>query len=91
MMGPQPRLDNGAAGGALGIGLELLHLGQDDKVFKQVVDAHAGLGGDRADDGVTAPLLADQVILGQLLLDAVEVCLRVQATRMLESSILCKE
>ena len=30
------------------------------------------------------------VAISQLLLDAVEVCLRVQATRMLESSILCK-
>ena len=33
----------------------------------------AGLGGDRADNGVAAPLLGHQTVLGQLLLDAVGV------------------
>ena len=76
-MGPrplvQPRLDDRALGRAVRVGLQLQHLGQDDQVFKQVVYALAGLGGYRADDGVAAPLLADEVVLRELLLDALRV------------------
>ena len=67
------RLDDRALGGAVGIGAKLKHFRLQDKVFEQVVDPGAGLGGDRADDRVAAPLLTDDVILGQLLLDAVGV------------------
>ena len=56
-----------------GVGLQLEYLGQDDQVLQQVVYALAGLGAYRADDGVAAPLLADEVVLGQLLLDALRV------------------
>ena len=67
------RLNDRALGSAVGIGAKLQHFRLQDKIFKQVVDAGAGLGGDRADDRVAAPLLTDDVILGQLLLDAVGV------------------
>ena len=67
------RLDDGTAGGTVRVGLELLHLGQDDQVFQEVVDAHTGLGRNRADNRVAAPFLAHEVILGELLLDAVGV------------------
>ena len=66
-------LDDGALGGTVGVGAQLLHLGQNDQVFQQVLNAHAGLGGDRADDRVAAPFLADEVVFGQLLLDALGV------------------
>ena len=44
--------------------------------LQQIVDALAGLGGDGADDGLAAPLLGHQLILGELLLDALGVGLR---------------
>ena len=44
----QPGLDDSAVGGAVGVGLQLPHLGGQDDHLQQVVDAHAGLGGDGA-------------------------------------------
>ena len=67
------RLNNRAAGGAVRICLEFLDLSEQDKVFKQVVDALAGLGRDRADDRLAAPLLGHEAVFGELLLDAVGV------------------
>ena len=72
----QPGLDDRAVGGAVGVGLELLHLGGQVDHLQQIVDALAGLGGDGADDGLAAPLLGHQLILGELLLDALGVGLR---------------
>ena len=69
----QAGLDDSAVGGAVGVGLQLTHLGGQDDHFQQVVYAHAGLGGDGAADGVAAPLFADETVLGQLLLDALRV------------------
>ena len=69
----QPRFDDHALGQTVGIGLELLHLGGEDDHFQKLVDALACLGGDGADDGLAAPLLGHQVVLGELLLDAVGV------------------
>ena len=66
-------LNDRAAGGAVRICLEFLDLGEQDKVFEQVVDALAGLGRDRADDRLAAPLLGHETVLGELLLDAVGV------------------
>ena len=58
------------------IGFEFLHLGKDGEVFQQVFNAHTGLCGNRADDGIAAPLLGNEVILGELLLDALGICPR---------------
>ena len=69
----QPGLDNGALGGAVGVGLQLAHLGGKGQHLQQVVHAHAGLGGDGADNGVAAPLLAHQAVFRELLLDALGV------------------
>ena len=66
----EPCLNNGALGGAVGICLELLHFGKNNKVLKQIVYSHAGLGGDRANNGVAAPFLGNDVIFGELLLYA---------------------
>ena len=44
----QAGLDDSAVGGAVGVGLQLPHLGGQDDHFQQVVYAHAGLGGDGA-------------------------------------------
>ena len=67
----QPGLDDSAVGGTVGVGLQLAHLGGEGQHLQQVVHAHAGLGGDGADNGVAAPLLGDEVVFGQLLHDAV--------------------
>ena len=65
--------DDGALRGAVRIGLELLDLGENREVFQQVVNAHTGFGRDRADNGIAAPLLRNQVVLRELLLDALGV------------------
>ena len=67
------RLDHSAGGGAVGVGLELGDLGGQRDHLEQVVDAHAGLGGDGADNGVAAPVLGHKAVFGQLLLDALGV------------------
>ena len=67
----QPGLDDGAVGGTVGVGLQLPHLGGKDHHVQQVVNAHARLGGDGADNGLAAPLLGHQLILGELLHDPV--------------------
>jgi len=64
---PQHRTRRGWGGLALG------DLGGQRDHFEQVVDAHAGLGGDGADNGVTAPVFSNKAVLGQLLLDALGV------------------
>ena len=69
----QPGLDDGALGRPVGVGLQLRHLSGEGHHLQQVVDAHAGLGGDGADDGLAAPLLGHQLVLGELLHDAVGV------------------
>ena len=69
----QPGLDDGALGGAVGVGLQLPHLGGEHHHIQQVVDTLAGLGGNFADDGIAAPLLGHQLILGELLHDPVRV------------------
>ena len=69
----QPGLNDGALGRTVRVGLELEHFGQDDQVLKQVVYALAGLGRDGANHRVAAPLLAHEVVLGELLLYALGV------------------
>ena len=69
----QACLDDGALGGAVGVGLQLADLGGQGEHLQQVIHAHTGLGGDGAHDGVAAPLLAHQAVLGELLLDALGV------------------
>ena len=56
----QPRLDDRALGGAVGIGLQLAHLGGKNKHLQQIVHAHTRFGGDGAHDGVAAPILGHQ-------------------------------
>ena len=64
------RLNDRTLCGTVGIGLEFKNFGQDCQILKQVIDALTGLCGDWADYRIAAPLLADEVILGELLLDA---------------------
>ena len=63
----QPGLDDSALGGPVGVGLQLRHLGGEGHHLQQVLDADVLLGGDLAADGVAAPLLGHQAVLGQLL------------------------
>ena len=57
-------LNDSAPCSAVRICLELLNLGENDEVFKQIVDAHAGLCGNGANDGIAAPLLGHDIVLG---------------------------
>ena len=66
-------LDDRAVRLAVGVGLKVGHLRGQQHHFKQVVDALTELGRDLADDGVAAPLLGYDVVLGQLLEHAVRV------------------
>ena len=72
-MGPRP-LSRRAACRAVRVRLQLHDLRLKNQVFKQLFHALAGLCGDRADDGVAAPLLGDKVVFREILLDTVGVC-----------------
>ena len=69
----QPRLDDRALGGAVGVGLQLAYLSSEGQHFQQIVHTHTGLGRDGTHNGLAAPLLAHQAVLGELLLDALGV------------------
>ena len=69
----QTGLDDSALAPAVGVGLQLLNLGGQGDHLQQILQTHAGLGGDGADHRIAAPLLGDQLILGELLLDPVRV------------------
>ena len=66
-----PRLDDVAAGRSVGVGLEVADLGDQQEHVEEVVEADALLGAGLDEDGVAAPLLGDEAVLGELLLDAV--------------------
>ena len=63
----QPGLNHRALGAAVGVGLQLFHLGHQVDVLQQVLNALARQRGHRHADGVAAPFLRHQLILGQLL------------------------
>ena len=69
----QLRLHDRADGRALGVGLELLDVGDDEDRVQQVVDAGAHPRADGDQRHVAAVLLDDHAVLGQLGLDAVGV------------------
>ena len=52
----ETRLDDSSLCGTVGVGLQLLNLGENDEVFKQIFDTHAGLCGYRAHNRISAPL-----------------------------------
>ena len=72
----QTGLDDRTLSGTVGVGLQLTHLGGQRQHLQQIVHAHTGLGGNGADNGVAAPLLTHQPVLGELLLDALGIGLR---------------
>ena len=56
-------LDHGAGGRRVGVGAELLQLGDQQDHVEQVVEALVGLGRDVAVDGVAAPVLGREPVL----------------------------
>ena len=64
-------LDHGARGRRVGVGAELLELGDQQDHVEQVVEALVGLGGDVAVDRVAAPVLGREAVGGELVADAV--------------------
>ena len=64
-------LDHGPGGRGVGVGAELLEIGDQQDHLEQVVEAVLGLGRDVGVDGVAAPLLGIEVLLGELGADAV--------------------
>ena len=65
--------DDNALGHAVGVGLEFHGIGLQQDHFQQVVHAVAGNGADGHHDGVAAPIFWHQLVLGQILHDAVGV------------------
>ena len=61
------RLEHDAARPSLGTGHQLLHLGDQDDLLEEVVDAEVLERRDLHRDRVAAPGLGDQTVLGQLL------------------------
>ena len=75
--GPRPwsRFDSStsARAGDLGVGRELLELGDEQDRLEQLVDTDAGGRRDVDDDRVAAPRLGDELALDELLADACRV------------------
>ena len=69
--GPRPISSSASrttpAGPALGGGHELLDLGDQDDLLEEIVDAEVLQGRDLDRDGVAAPRLGHQPVLGELL------------------------
>ena len=59
--------------GASGLALRSRDLGDEQQHVEEVVEADALLGAGLDEDGVAAPLLGHEAVLGELLLDAVDV------------------
>ena len=70
----QTSLDDRTSSKSVGVSLEFEHVCGKANHLKQGVDALAGLSGNRNADNVAAPLLANEVVLGQLFLYLVGVC-----------------
>ena len=70
----QPCLDNGTLCQLIGVSFKLFDLCHKQYIFKQIIYSHSGLCGNRHSDNVAAPLLNDQVVLGELLFYPVGIC-----------------
>ena len=64
-------LDHRARGGSVGVGAELLQLGDEQDHLEQFVEAFVGLGGDVDVDRLAAPVLGGEPVGGELVADAV--------------------
>ena len=71
--GIDARLDDEAAGRRLGVGLEVADLGHQQEHVEEVLEADALLGAGLDEHVVPAPLLGHDAVLGELLLDALDV------------------
>ena len=69
----ETRFDNSTLCKTVGISLEFLYLSNEKNVFEQLVDPFACLCGNGNADNVTAPVLANEVVLGEFFLDPVGV------------------
>ena len=64
-------LEDVARSEGVGVGLELEHVGLEQHGLEQVVDANLLLGRDVDEHVLSAPLLGDDAVLGELLAHAV--------------------
>ena len=69
------RLEHHAGRAALGAGLEVLYVGDEEERLEQVVDTVAVEGRHRDHLGVAAPVLRHEALLGELLLHAIRLSL----------------
>ena len=67
----EPRLEHGADGRLLGVGLQLLQVGHQQQHLEELLEVLLLLGRDVHEDGGAAPFLGHQPAVGELLLDAV--------------------
>ncbi|MPN31447.1 hypothetical protein SDC9_178921 [bioreactor metagenome] len=69
-------LDDGAGRRGLGIGLELLHLGDDKQHLKKFVDVEPLFGRHIDHYRIAAPLFGDEAVIGKLLAHPLRLRLR---------------
>ena len=67
------RVDHGTGGELGGVGLEVLEVCDQQDHFEQLRDPGLLLGGDGHHDGLPAPILGNEALLGETLLDTVGV------------------
>ena len=70
------RLNHQTSRVAVRICLQFLHICREKNHIEKVIDTFVGLCGNRADNRAAAPVLRDQLILHELLFDAVDVGIR---------------
>ena len=73
LLAVQPGLEDDALGRDVGVGLELEHVAQEEDHLEQVADVLLLLGRDLDADRLAAPVLDQEVLLGQLLLDPLDI------------------
>ena len=70
----EARLNDGALCGTVRVRLELLHFRNEQNHFKEIIDTHFGVCGNRDARHVAAPLFRHELVFGELLLDEIRVC-----------------
>ena len=70
----EARLNDGAFCGTVRVRLELFHFRNEQNHFKEIIDTHFGVCGNRDARHVAAPLFRHELVFGELLLDEIRVC-----------------
>ena len=86
-------LDDDTLCAAIGVRAQILHFGNQQNAFQKVIDAHTRQCGDRHADHVAAPLLGNEIILGERLLNLIGVGARlihfIDSDHDIQTCVLC--